>query len=576
MPTTDSAGRALSRGMLLLFAIALTSPEPALLAAEQTSWQPATTRAFIVSLARFQGDRLHSFSPDERLDDRFAQLFQERGIPASQILLLKDEQATSQNIRQEFTTFLRKSKPGETLLFYFGSHGAFDPETGKYSFCAFDDDLSFTWALNAIERDFRGSRALLMTDCCYSGGMVDLIAARKSSVAYACLSSTYSHQTAWSGWRFMQCLMRGFAGNPVVDLDGDGNVGLDELAVYTEGYMAFAAEGKPMFTTAHGFPAKLQLAKVTKEKAPRSGELVEVNSGTKWEKAEIVDARGPQFKAHFTKDTRSKDDVWIPQERIRAFEFKPYPVGFSVEVQDSSEDAWHSARALNHWKSLHWCRYDGRSSIYDEWFGPNRIRAGLAGSWSGTWKNDLKESGPETLNLHLDEGDQIRGTWSGNVTVKGERLANDMFIFEGSIPNRFYRCVGRIEAGQVALAYCAHRDQGHYHGCAALRRSGEVPDPVWDPRAEFAGNWTGSYENSGGGSGVETLELSEQDDQLMGNWSGVRVSGERIGPATFYLAGTLGERKYRVVGRVTKGRLALNYSATTGSERYVGWSTLAH
>ena len=128
---------------------------------DRMAWQPSTTRVFIVSLAQFQGDRLHSFSTDERLDDRFAALFKERGVPANQILLLKDEQATTQNVKKEFANFLRKSNPGEMLFFYFGSHGSYDPETGKYSFCAYDDNLSFTWALNAIESDFKGKSSLL-------------------------------------------------------------------------------------------------------------------------------------------------------------------------------------------------------------------------------------------------------------------------------------------------------------------------------------------------------------------------------------------------------------------------------
>ena len=73
---------------------------------------------------------------------------------------------------------------------------------------------------------------------------------------------------------------------------------------------------------------------------------------------------------------------------------------------------------------------------------------------------------------------------------------------------------------------------------------------------------------------METLELVEDDHQLKGTWSGVSVTGERIGNASFYLEGKLGPRTYHIVGRVTKGHLALDYSATSGSERYYGWSML--
>ena len=529
----------------------------------------------MVSLARFKGDRLHSFTTDDRLDDRFAELFKERGIPASQIVLLKDEQATTQNVQREFASCLLKSRPGETLFFYFGSHGGYDPKTGKFSFCAFNDDLSFTWALNAIESDFKGTHAFLMTDCCYSGGIVDLAKKRETSIAYACLSSTYAHQTAWSGWRFMQCLMRGFAGDPVVDLDGNGHVDLDELAAYTAGYMAFAAEGKPMFTTTGDFNPKLRLATTKGQKGPRVGELLEVWSGAKWAKAEILDARAQQFKIHFTENTRTANDAWVAQDHLRRFEFKSFPIGAAVDVQDSSDDQWHSAKVLESWESLHLCRNDDRSSAYDEWFGPSRMRASPVGTWSGKWKNDLGESGPESLVLHA-EGERLRGTWSGNVRLQGERLGQDKFYFEGSTQDRFYRCAGRIEGSHLILDYCGHRTQGHghYFGWSSLVKKGAVADALRDPRSEFSGNWTGSYENSRGGSGAETLELSENSDSLRGVWSGVTVTGERLGNASFYLAGKLGQRTYHVLGRVAKGQLALSYSAAADDERYVGWSTL--
>ena len=96
----------------------------------------------------------------------------------------------------------------------------------------------------------------MFADCCYSGGIVELAQQRKTSIAYACLSSTYSHNVGFSGWRFLDCLLRGFSGAPVVDLDGDGHIELDELANFSEKHMAFVAEGKPMFATTNGFDPK--------------------------------------------------------------------------------------------------------------------------------------------------------------------------------------------------------------------------------------------------------------------------------------------------------------------------------
>ncbi len=193
-------------------------------------WNPHKTRAFIICLARFKGEKTPSFSMDDRLDGRFVAVLKKRGVPADQIVFLQDRHATADQIRTAFPALLRKSQPGETLLFYFGSHGSFDPKTGIYSYSAFDKSLPMTWAFDAIERHFKGSQALLFADCCYSGGLVELARKRDTKIAYGCLSSTYCHQTASSGWRFLQCLIRGLEGNPVVSPNGKEEITLADLA----------------------------------------------------------------------------------------------------------------------------------------------------------------------------------------------------------------------------------------------------------------------------------------------------------------------------------------------------------
>jgi hypothetical protein len=562
--------------LVLLAALAHTCQVNTVRANDETDWQPAKTRVFIVSLAQFQNGRLHAFTPSERLDGRLVELFKERGVPANQVLLVSDRAATTKNVQSQFTNFLSQSRPGETLFFLFSSHGGYDPKTGKYMFYTYDGDLPFTWAFQSIERDFKGSQAILSTDCCYSGGIADLAAKRNTPIAYACLSSTYDHQIAWSGWRFIQCLNRGLAGDPVVDLNGDRQITLEELAGYTTHYMAFAAEGKPTFKTTGGFDPKLRLGETMGQKVDRVGELLEAKSGYGWAKAEIRDTRANGFKVHYTKDTKSTNDGWLAAEALRPFRFEKFPVGATVNVQDA-DDAWHSAKVVEQWESLHRCRYDNPSSVPDEWFGPSRIRPSVAGSWTGRYENDVSQSDSDNLVLRQDDGDVLHGTWSGNVALKGERIGKDAFFFEAQTSNRLYRAAGRVTPERLEMDYYAHRtagQSGSYQGWSRFVRKGDVTDTPREARAEFAGKWTGAYENSQGGSGPETLELTEQAGRLQGVWSDVSVTGERLGSASFTLTGTSGKRTYRVVGRVSQGELRLDYSATQGDDRYFGWSTL--
>ena len=546
-------------------------------AADQAVWQPQQTQVFLVSLTRFKSERLHSFSTDDRLDDRMAQTFRDRGVPANQVVLLKDDDATGQHIKSEFARLLRQSQSGETLFFYFGSHGSLNRKTGEYSFCAFNENVSFAWVFDAIERDFRGTQAILTTDCCYSGGIVELALKRKTSISYACLSSTYSHQVARSGWRFAQCLIRGLSGNPVVDLDHNGQIDLSELAEYSMLYMAFVADGKPMFQTTGHFNPTLTMSTGVASRSPHVGKLLEVHVNNSWEKAEVLEANPLKWKLHFTKDTRTAQDAWFPVDRVRPSRFTTYAPGTAVEILHGSDGGWQAAKVLSNWESLHLCLQDGHASVEDEWYGPDRVRRSMAGVWSGGWRNSVEESGPETLDVLLSQDEKLSGTWSGNVPVKGERIGQGIIYFEGMTPDRFYRCAGRVEGPHLRLNYVAHRTNGdgHYYGWAELGRDGKVLDAVRDPRVEFDGRWTGTFENSRGGQGNETLNVTENAGKLGGDWSGVSVTGERLGDAMFFLEGQSGKRQYRVIGHVTNQRLVLDYSATSGNDRYVGRSMLS-
>ena len=82
-----------------------------------------------------------------------------------------------------FPFFLKQSQKDETLLFYYSSHGGYDPETGAHTYSAFDDKIGIGWFVGNIEALFRGSQVMLFSDCCFSGGMVDLA---KSAMRRSC------------------------------------------------------------------------------------------------------------------------------------------------------------------------------------------------------------------------------------------------------------------------------------------------------------------------------------------------------------------------------------------------------
>lgn len=334
----------------------------------QLGWQPARTRVFFVDVLLYKGESAPPASWLEIPSSAFVDQFLELGVPADQIMLLTKQQATAQNVANRFAAFLRQSRPGEMLIFAFSGH------SGRNTLSMHDQSLRKAWLIDAIEANFRGSQALLFIDSCYSGGVVELVAGRKSRIGYAALSSTFSQQSASSGCRFYQCLLRAFGGNPVVDLDKDGFVTLRELARYTTQYMAHAAEGKPMFATSGAFNPNMRLT-VAKGRAPdRVGELVEVRWKGKWYRAEILAVTPNGFKIHYTKNTKSDEDEVVSADDVRTPQFPKYKVGQRVEVKSGTDGKWHPATVLATFESLHGCRVDGLPPTKDEWFGPSRIR----------------------------------------------------------------------------------------------------------------------------------------------------------------------------------------------------------
>jgi hypothetical protein len=211
-------------------------------------------------MTSFKGGVAAPWGTKDRNDGAFINCLQAKGVPANQIEFLTDAQADSDSVKQHFDDFLAKSNSDETLIFYFGSHGSYNAKTGAYSYITYDGHLPFQWAFDAIDSEFKGNKVMMFADCCYSGGIVDIAQKRKTSIKYACLSSAYSHNVAFSGWRFLDCILRGLSGAPVVDLNGDGVIELNELAEFSEKHMSFVAEGKPMFATTNGFDPRLILA----------------------------------------------------------------------------------------------------------------------------------------------------------------------------------------------------------------------------------------------------------------------------------------------------------------------------
>ena len=345
-------------------------------------WSPENTRLVVISLARFAGEKdgATSFSISDRLDDPLVDLFIERGVPEEQILYLKDAEATKSKITEQFPAFLAESTEDEMLIFYYSSHGGYDPKTGAHTFYAFDGPMPIGWFAGKIEAKFEGTQALLFSDCCFSGGLVELAKVRtKTPISFGALSTTGSCNLAYSGWRFTDVLLRAWSGDVAMDVDETGTISFDELCIFAERYMAFVAEGKPIYANTGRFNGELVLSKTDRLAKEGIGALVEAREGKSWFKAEVIDVKSdvrddPKLlRVHFTDKSRYSKRAWVLPEDIREYAYKTYKIGAKVEIRNAAGE-WLPGKVIDAFEHMHECSYDGKTVLHHEWMSPSRIR----------------------------------------------------------------------------------------------------------------------------------------------------------------------------------------------------------
>lgn len=184
----------------LILCFALTPP---LLLADQ-DWEPSKTWLFAVGILEWQDGAdwpAMQGAKKNRRDVQLVNVFKSMQVPDEHIVYLQDRHATLKSIRRAFSQLLAKTASDDVLVFYFTGHGFRDHEKHEGHFANYDartgaDAWSVAEVLETIDKHFRGSRALLLADCCFSGALVDESLRTDRRVAYASLCSSYSHNSS--------------------------------------------------------------------------------------------------------------------------------------------------------------------------------------------------------------------------------------------------------------------------------------------------------------------------------------------------------------------------------------------
>ncbi|HUQ33785.1 MAG TPA: agenet domain-containing protein [Pyrinomonadaceae bacterium] len=339
-------GRFVAAKMLLLILCAVwTAPGTE---ARGRDWEPQRTWVFVVGALRFKhADMFDSFPQENRRDAELVAFFRQQGVPPEHIVYLRDREATAKRIQNSLTTQLSKAKRGDLLFLYYTGHGYKsddDGETFLASYDAGDDDVP-GWAVNsipaAIERYFKGSRAFIALDNCYSGALAEEVTKRAGRVSYAALTSSTSDQSSTGEWTFTEGLLATLRGRASEDTNGDGEITLEELAGEVKADMSFAENQRAVFTVTGDFSPQTVLSEAEIKSDPRVGERVEVKSEGSWYKGRIINAdrQGARFLIHYYGWDDSFDE-WVGARQIRRPKIRRFAAGRNTDAQ--REDFRHS------------------------------------------------------------------------------------------------------------------------------------------------------------------------------------------------------------------------------------------
>ena len=317
--------------------------------AQERDWEPKRTWVFIVGILKWKdSETFKSFPQANRRDAQLAEFFRGAGVPANQLVFLRDEQATIRRVRAEFSEILSQTREGDFLFVYFTGHGYKSEDERQTLFATYDASERVPgWSTRSIVQDinwtFRGSRVLLTADCCYSGALARDARRLNSDISYACVTSATADEESTENWTFTEMLLASLRGTSYVDLNGDRQISLGELVENERRDMQFAEEQESSFAS-RGFSSDTVLAQANESSNAAIGRRVVVRSEGDVYKGRIIGVRGSRYLVRYFGYDDSYDE-WVSQRQIR---------GNTRAVETGVAEKWllgreYSNAATNSW-----------------------------------------------------------------------------------------------------------------------------------------------------------------------------------------------------------------------------------
>jgi len=348
------------------------------------TWEPKNTYALIVGVLDWMDKELTPYTKENRQDRAFEAQLVADGVPEENIVFLEDSEATRDSIISALQNIVKCSH--NTLIFYYAGHGI---RRGNETFFANYDvntrqvektGFSLTELGRILKGSWKGNRLLLFADCCHSGALASVVKLFEGSDATcaACITSVVASNVSTGRWTFTESLVKAFAGNWVIDTDGDCRLTFYEVDTFIQQEMRFREKQITYAIATKNFNDDFVFRKAEPCSIGKDAngpwklmEYVECEWHEVWYLAQIIECRENEWKVHYIHYDDSWDE-WVDDSRLRK------PVGINVQLGDKIEvewgGKWWKAMVLdikNYFALIH---YDGYGSEWDEWVTNERIR----------------------------------------------------------------------------------------------------------------------------------------------------------------------------------------------------------
>jgi hypothetical protein len=352
---------------------------------------PAKTYVFFAGVLKWQDPSLASFSDRNRKDEELFRLLAGTGIPAANMICLKDKEATLSNIKTRMQELLTKTSTGSKFIFYYAGHGV---RAGNKPACFANYDyrdgngFSTDIVSSLVKQYFKGNEVWLMADCCYSGTLLDeaktISGNGKKVVAF---TSATSSNISTGNWTFTQTMIDCFSGLPRADRDKNNSISLGE--VKNELYDAMLYREKQL-AGASFFNANesevMNIKPVTGSNGSTATGYVYALRNGKFEPARLLTAQANTLMLelyHYS----DKETVNMPLSSTKPIDYMVYPAGTSVMVEWKGKNYPAVIKKVEN--GFHYIHYTGYDDTWNEWVMYDRIiakdRKPCQVEWRGQW-----------------------------------------------------------------------------------------------------------------------------------------------------------------------------------------------